>query len=126
MAGTLTYDSQVIDLPGDDSMTVVRAWFTSHTDGSVSGIGLPLPPGRLSTLKVVPASGGTQPTNLFDLTLVDGDGLDVLGGRGADLSNAAPTLLQFDPPMPFPGGHLSPTVANAGSGKSGTLVLTVS
>jgi hypothetical protein len=49
--------------------------------------------GALERVVFVPDSGGTQPDNLFDVTILDADGYDVLAGQGADLSNADTTTV---------------------------------
>lgn len=120
MAATCTLTSSVEQVGTIHSF----AW-TSHTDGSVAGIARSVPMGVIKQIKVVPNTGATQPTNLFDLTILDSDGFDILSGRGADLVNTGPTVLQFDPPYIYRGGTLTPTIAAAGSGKTGTIVLIV-
>ncbi len=47
--------------------------------------------GLLQRVTVNPADGATSPTDAFDLTLLDLDGVDVLAGLGADLSRSAST-----------------------------------
>lgn len=45
--------------------------------------------GAIERAVFIPDSGGTQPTNLYDVTVLDEDSADVLIGLGADLSNTA-------------------------------------
>ena len=100
-------------------------WTSDASAGTVGGTTLTVAAGRLVSLKVVPSGGATAPTALYDLLLVDADGYDVLGGKGADLSATAGATLVWNPPLPFPGGTLEPQIANAGNSKVGTLVLTI-
>jgi hypothetical protein len=98
--------------------------WTSSAGGAVSGDPFTVDPGYLVAAKFVPASGGSQPTDLYDLTLVDTDGIDVLGGVGANLSNVTPKYSQMDPPRYIDGAQaLDLVVANAGAAKVGTLVV---
>ncbi len=47
--------------------------------------------GMILRVGFLPDAGGTQPTDLYDLTLTDKDGFDCLKGQGANLGNAADT-----------------------------------
>lgn len=105
------------------------AW-TSNASGAVSGNSFPVLLGEIKQVKFVPASGGTQPTDLYDVTLVDADGLDVLNGMGANLSNASPALITSLGVWTAAPAASSPVtfdlvVANAGNAKSGTVYLMV-
>src|SRR5689334_18450439 len=62
------------------------AW-TSHTDGSVHINTDPIL-GESVRVEFVPGAGGTQPTDLYDMVLLDTAGIDVLAGQGANLSNS--------------------------------------
>lgn len=80
-----------------------------------------------------PGSGGSQPSNNYDVTINDAQGVDILAGLGANLSNT--TATRKIPLFPAtdgttttagPGavnGQLTVAVANAGNAKSGTIVL---
>lgn len=110
------------------------AW-VSHTDGVVNLNTSKTLVGELVRVVFAPGAGGVQPDDLYDLTLLDGDGIDVLAGQGANLTNAAPTHIV--PGVPFKDGTtvslrpvtvhgtLNLVIANAGSGKSGSLTLYV-
>lgn len=98
------------------------AW--TSASGAVSGNAFSVVPGHLQSLKCVPGTGGTQPSDQYDVTLVDANGIDVLNGQGANLSNTTGLYLQFNPPFYFSGSGGSQTldlnVANAGNAKTGT------
>jgi hypothetical protein len=106
-------------------MRVYTLALLSTAGGAVSGNPQVLIPGRLVQVKVKPDTGGTQPTDLFDLTLLDADGVDLLGGSGANLSNAAAVILGSDPPIYVTGGTVDPVLANAGNAKGVTVTLVV-
>lgn len=99
------------------------AWTASNPGGAVSANAVTVKGGSLYALEIVPGTAGDQPTDQYDLTLLDDQGVDVLNGAGANLSNSAGSIIVFDPPLPFAPGTLTPTIANAGNGKKGTLIL---
>lgn len=116
MAGTATLTTSTA------SRTVKKysvAW-TSTAGGAVSANDFETVPGYIVRVTVVPGTGGTQPTDLYDLTITDADDLDVLGGLGANRSNATGNIFTFDPPVfvPFQ-GTLDVVIANAGASKTG-------
>jgi hypothetical protein len=99
------------------------AW-TSTAGGAVSANAQALVRGRLVEIEIIPASGGTQPTDLYDMTLVDENGVDLLNGRGANRSNATSERFQWDPPsIHAADDDLDLVVANAGNAKAGTVKL---
>ena len=110
---------------------VSLAW-TSDASGDAS-ITTIKQAGILVGVAFVPGSGGSQPTNLYDVTLTDDNGVDILSGQGANLSNA--TATRVCPGVPFKDGTTTGTapiplddtldlvVAAAGNAKSGTVVL---
>jgi hypothetical protein len=101
------------------------AW-TSDAAGAVSGNAFEVRAGRLASVRFVPGSGGVQPTDLYDVTLIDTNSIDHLSGVGANLSNATSSLQQWDPQIFQDGSRtFDLVVANAGNAKSGTVVLLV-
>ncbi|MEX2113320.1 MAG: hypothetical protein WD845_09050 [Pirellulales bacterium] len=91
--------------------------------------------GTLHRVAFIPDGGGTQPTTLYDVTLLDENAIDVLGGQGANLSNSVAS--HVCPGVPLKDGTTTGTtpiklrdvlqlvVANAGNAKGGTVVLYV-
>lgn len=115
---------------GRFSTTVYRqvyAW-TSDSMGDVSGDSTTIvsPGGYLVKVETQPGTGGTMPTDNYDVTLKDTRSIDILDGLGANRDNAAP-----DGPITNPGGGLwtdpgeglQLVVANAGSAKTGQISL---
>jgi hypothetical protein len=106
------------------------AWTSSASTGAVSGIPSEAIAGEILRIVFTPGTSGVQPTNLYDLTLLDEDGFDVLGGKGADLSNAAASDM-----CPLIGdgtstnqrravdGTLTLTIAAAGNSKAGSVTI---
>lgn len=106
------------------------AWVCS-AGGAVTEVATPFQRGHFEAVRFIPDAAGTQPTDAYDITLLDAisGGADYLTGLGANLSNAnrkigAPetgdgtTALQR---VFFEGGNLYLTVANAGTSKGGTV-----
>lgn len=110
------------------------AWVSS-AGGAVAENPVPMKRGHIHQVKFIPDAGGTQPTDLYDATLVDAiaGGFDLLTGIGGNLSNAnrkigVPQIGDGSTAHQrvfHEGGNLYPTVANAGSAKGGTIEVIV-
>lgn len=101
------------------------AW-VSDGAGAVSANPQTFAAGQLTQIKFIPDGGGTAPTALYDVTLVDASGLDYLGGTGANLSATAATQVRVAAPLIYDAtGTLDLVVANAGISKGGTVQLWV-
>lgn len=126
-AGTVTLSTEQQNVPGVFPYSI--AW-TSDASGVVSadatGNTLSVVEGRIAQVRIVPAAAGTQPSDLYDVTLVDSRGIDVLNGTGANQSNALGMYVLFNPPLLITTTTtLDVVVANAGNAKSGTLTVWV-
>lgn len=99
------------------------AW-TSDGSGDVD-VELELPAGFIIQAQVRPTGGATAPTDLYDLTLVDEHGADVLAAAGSNLSATLAEFVSFTYPGHYFDGvaPLSLVVANAGNQKAGALTL---
>lgn len=83
--------------------------------------------GYIHQVKYVPDAAGTQPTDLYDVTLVDANAVDLLAGGGANLSNATSTQVMINPaPFYDHTGTLEFKVANGGNAKGGTFIMWLS
>lgn len=84
-------------------------------------------------LKVVfiPDAAGTQPSDLYDVTLKDDNEVDILQGAGANLSNStttevSPFIADQDASNVMPNAiddKLDLAVSNAGNAKGGKLII---
>ena len=97
----------------------------SDAAGAVTENSFNVKRGPLRQFKFIPSGGGTVPTNLYDLTILDADNADVLVAAGANLSATVAAWVSPANPVYFEGGALTPTIANAGNAKAGTIVLIV-
>lgn len=70
----------------------------------------------------IPGAGGSQPTDGYAATLTDAQGVDVLNGAGASISNAS-TVTKTPDVTGFMGmvGDLTLNISGAGNTKSGTV-----
>lgn len=98
------------------------AW-TSDASGVVSANSFDMKSGRLLQSKFAP--GTPAPTDLYDVTLLDASGADVLIGVGADRSATVANFSAPTNPVVIEGGAFTPVLANAGNAKQGTLTLYV-
>jgi len=121
MAGSVAASSA--DIGGGFTKYTI-AW-TSDAAGAVSGNTVDVKRGHLRQVKYKPDAGGTQPTDLYDVTLLDADGADLLAGGGANLSNVNASIAVPTAPILLEGQSVTPTVANAGNAKGGTIILYV-
>lgn len=99
----------------------------SNTWGLTASTVYPLM-GHLKQVKFIPGSGATQPTDLYDVTLVDSDGASLLVINGVDYganqSNATPLLTTMEVPIYLDASKtIDVRVANAGNAKTGTVKL---
>lgn len=117
----------------NESRTIRRysmAWTSSSDTGAVSGIESEDLDGELLAVVFTPGSGGTQPSDQYDVTLLDDDGFDALQGKGANRSNVTATMLTpligdgttTNQRVPLSGTYQL-TVAAAGNSKTGTVTL---
>lgn len=67
-----------------------------------------------------PDTGGTVPTDQYDVTLTDANSIDLLNGQGANLSSTNSIAVTSDL-LPITGDKLALTVANGGNAKGGVV-----
>lgn len=120
-----TYTTQVVNRIQWDWTSDASGNATDSTDIEVAG--------TLGRVVFVPGSGGSQPTDLYDVTVTGPNGIDVLSGQGANLSQS--TTSEICPGIKLYDGTTTSTVprlindvltlnvSNAGVSKSGTVIL---
>lgn len=119
--GTVTVTTTLLS---DLAMTRYSIAWVSDAGGAVSANPQTFRPGALMQIKFIPDGGGTAPTALYDVTLVDANGIDYLGGTGANLSATVSTQTRVAAPLIYDAvGTLDLVVANAGVSKGGTVQL---
>jgi hypothetical protein len=125
-AGTVTTTGRPELLPRCATRWPIN--WTSDASGNVS-VGIDWPGGTIERVTFWHDPVNT-PTNLYDVTLTDEDGIDILGGRGANIASASNTSVvpivaaSTDVYKITVGkGWLTLTIANAGNAKGGRIVL---
>lgn len=132
MAGSITIVKTAVAESGGVGKISI-AW-VSDASGAVSGNTVTLGAGSVVLVEFVPDSGGTQPSDQYDVTFTDARSVNVFDDGsgtsiGANLSNTTATQK-----VPFIGGGAvtyirrwlcgglyTPVVANAGNAKGGTI-----
>ncbi len=120
MAGTVT-TTEVMH----SSVQKIKFAWVSSAGGAADGTTTNYLTGQIVGAVFVPGSGADQPTDQYDVTIVDSDGNDVLAGQGANLSNAAPVYKLAANMTACVESKLTLGVTNAGNAKSGTIYLFV-
>lgn len=125
MAGTVTISDNGVSVKPGQLLRRIKVEWTSDSSGDANGTATDPIYGLIYEIKTVPGSGDDAPTDDYDVTLIDADGADLLGGNGADRDTAN---AEWAKPNTFPkvvDGAFTPTIANAGSANSGTLYIYV-
>lgn len=119
MAGTVT----ISEITHPSIKKIVFTW-TSGDDGKADVTTVQYYTGRVLYAVQIPDGGGTQPSDQYDVTVSDVDGIDVLKGLGANLSNAAATYkADSDGLGAVVESKLTLAVTNAGNAKGGKTIL---
>jgi hypothetical protein len=101
---------------------LVFSW-TSDADGDAQIVTDGVYDGKLIMTVFVPGEDGDQPSDEYDVALVDSVGIDLFGGQGANLSNTALSVATEAQTLVACGERLTLNVENAGDTKSGTVVV---
>lgn len=98
------------------------AW-TCDAAGNVSGIPSTIAiSGEVLRFAFVPSGGGTAPTALYDVTLLDSSGVDLMDGKGADRSATLAEQVLTTARMAVD-GPVTLIVTNAGNAKQGLVTV---
>lgn len=115
MAGTVV-TTEIIAGP---MRKIAFAW-TSSGAGAADATTTHAYQGKLAAVHIIPGTGGDTPDDLFDVTLTDSHGVDLLYGHGANCSNANTTVIENVGPIS--NDALTLGVTNAGAANTGTVV----
>lgn len=97
------------------------AWVSDDAAGTATGTLAGEVVGQFQRFTTVPSGGGTAPTALYDVTLKDESGVDLLNGLGADRSATATESKNANDGLLFTAAtSLVFAVAAAGNSKQGT------
>ena len=101
-------------------------WLSS-AGGAADGTTTGFYTGVLIRYVEIPDAAGTQPSSLYDVTVLDDDSIDLLNGLGANMSNTLSSQVMADGIVVTLGvvanAQLTLSVTNAGNAKGGTTIL---
>lgn len=103
------------------AMKKVKFAWVSAADGTFSGLAPGIYNGKVVQLVTVP--GATAPTDLYDITVTDEDGVDVLAGAGANRATATTQYVAEASLGAVAQSQLTINGSNAGASKEGTAYL---
>ena len=101
---------------------ITWAWTTDGA-GAADGQTTHVYDGKIEALVTVPAGGANAPTDQYDITITDQDGVDVLAGAGANLAAAATQHISATNLSAVANEKLTLNVSAAGAVKKGTVYL---
>jgi hypothetical protein len=119
-AGTVTS----VEVTAASVRKITWSWL-STAGGAADGTTTAVFDGELLGLTTIPAGGGSAPTDDYDITVTDADGHDVLLGAGANRDTANTEHVAKASLGGVAGSKLTLNITNAGSAKSGTVILRV-
>ena len=122
MVGTLTVTKSATR-DGVPTELIKLDW-TSNASGDVSGTTFGAA-GVISRAVFVPGTAGDAPTDNYDVTLLDEQGVDILSGGGANRDTANTELVTPTWGAAAIAGTLQLVVANAGNANTGTIYITL-
>lgn len=102
---------------------VKAAWVSDDATGAVTGESTYYYEGKLDLLATIPSGGGTAPTDNYDVTVTDANGVDVLAGAGANRDTANQETVASASLGAVAGSKLTLNVTNAGNSKQGTVYI---
>ena len=122
--GTVTFTSTNV---GSGFVKYQIDWVSDASgDVNTNAVIFDIVKGALRQAQFTPDSGGTQPTDLYDATFTF-NGVDVLDGVAANLSDTTSKIIMFDPPIFYDAtSNFDLVITNAGNAKGGTFLLWVS
>lgn len=104
--------------------TKVRKYVVAWTSDASGDATATLPLDGCLVRMVTNPDGTDAPTDNYDITIIDEDGVDLLNGEGADRDTANSEQVFLTDPA-FHNGDVTVTIANAGDTKAGTVTLYV-
>lgn len=100
---------------------IKAVWVSDDSAGTASGTTEFAYDGKLELLTTVPAAAGAAPTDNYDVTLTDSDGVNVLAGGGNDRDTANTEQVLGTSLGAVASSKLTLSIAAAGNSKGGTV-----
>lgn len=129
-AGSCT--SGLIYDAGKSNVKTYKFEWTSSSGGAVQEVGAIRVSGIVLGVEFVAGAGSFLPTDLYDVTLLNEQGADILNGAGADVPVAGSAQARFRTPRNVDKGSIilrehviTPAISAAGNAKTGVIYLYV-
>lgn len=100
---------------------ITWAWTSGSAGEEITGTTTYPHTGEVLRCYCVPGTGDDTPSDQYDITVSDGDSIDVLLGYGANCSNASTAVIAFGGAVV--GDTLTMSATNAGNSNKGTVIL---
>lgn len=114
MAGTVTETAVT-----HTSVKKIKWDWLTDAAGQADATSVAVYNGEIIGVTTVPDGGGTQPTDLYDVTIKDSDGVDLLMGNGANRSNVNTEYITQANTLAAVDSQLVLQVLNGGNAKGG-------
>ena len=111
--------------PNAKPIQLVKFAWTSASDGSAEGTTVHAYNGKCELLTTVPAAAGDAPSDDYDVSITDENGVDVLGSGGANRDTANTEQVLGTSLGAVASSKLTLNIANAGDSKAGVVYLYV-
>lgn len=113
----------ITENPQAKPIAIIKFAWTSASDGTATGTTVNSYNGKCELLTTDPAAAGDAPTDNYDITVTDANGVDVLGGAGVDRDTANTEQKLGDLQGAVASSKLTLNIANAGDSKIGVVYL---
>lgn len=101
----------------------VKFDWTSIADGTASGTTVNAYTGEIIRLVTIPSGGGTAPTTLYDINILDEDSTNILMGAGVDRSATVTEQVLASSLGCVANDKLTLYITNSGDSKAGTTII---
>ena len=113
----------ITELPYKEIKKITWDWLCTDAGAVVGAATTNLYSGILSRIETIPDGGDTAPTALYDITLKNDDGVDLLSGLGADRSATLTETKNFNDGLGvLVKSKLTLAVSSAGNAKGGIVI----
>lgn len=118
MAGSAMVQTQSVK---GNLVKVVLDWLSDASAGNGTFVLSGTFSGKINCIMIGSDSGGTAPTNLYDLTITNALGADILAGGGANIAVPGTKVLAGSTLPALMDDTLTVNLSNAGNAKGGII-----
>ena len=122
--GAYADDSTTLTEYTHNSIRMYKFTWSANGVGTASGPTLNVCDGRIQCVVQIPGTGAVIPSDNYDMVITTAQGDDVLGGQGANISNAAASYKNIKDGLGCVSGSiLTLSVTNAGGTGDGVTIV---